>query len=289
MPSYRSEGTIVEALEALRDQIEDDFEAIVVDSSPTDAVQRTVRARFPEVRFERSPQRLPPHAARNRGAALARGQLIVFTDPDCRGRPGWLSGLRAAGARGHAIVGGAVEPRDAGWLAYGVHACKFGPWMAGGPPGSRSLLPTANLALTRAAWERVGPFRQLGWSGDAEFCMRARATGFELAFEPSAVVEHEEEAAFGAFWRERVGRGRAFGALRGRAGTWSRRRALVHAAAAPGVPLLLLARTIRDARTARRALRTIPSAPILLGGYAAWAFGEAQAHLRRALSRPPAS
>ncbi len=283
MPSYRSERTIAGALEGLQAQREDDFETIVIDSSPADTVERIVRGRFPDVRFERCPERLPPHAARNLGAQVACGELIVFTDPDCRADPDWLDRLVAAHQRGHPIVGGAVEPAVTSWLAYGMHVCKFGPWMGGGPRGSRPLLPTANLMMSRWAWETVGPFRLLGWSGDAELCWRARAAGFELAFEPTAVVEHHEEAAFWSFWRERVRRGRAFGALRGGMESWSRARAAAQAAAAPAVAPLLLVRALRDAARAGRGARAVFTTPVQFAGYSAWALGEAQAHIRRVL------
>jgi hypothetical protein len=44
------------------------FETIIVNSSPEDRTAKLVAERFPAARFEQSPHRLLPHAARNRGS-----------------------------------------------------------------------------------------------------------------------------------------------------------------------------------------------------------------------------
>src|SRR2546429_8449747 len=60
----------------------------------------------------RCAQRDAPHtiacrtgAARNTGAAQARGQFLVFTDEDCAPVPNWLRALAARLAPGRAIGG----------------------------------------------------------------------------------------------------------------------------------------------------------------------------------------
>lgn len=284
IPCYRSERTIESSLRALADQTFRDFEAVVVDSSPDDSTERMVRTRFPEVRYERSRTRLSPHAARNRGATLADGELIVFTDPDCFARPDWLARLVAARERAGPIVGGGVEPAGAGWRVRGIHLCKFGPWAAHGAPGVRDTLPTANLLWSRTAWDEVGPFTLLGWSGDTELCWRARRAGYRLAFEPAAVVEHHHEPGMTRFWRERMVRGAAFAAMRARVDGWSRGRAALGLVMTPAVPLILLARGMRDAARGGRLAPAVSTLPVQLAGYLAWALGEARAHLARVRS-----
>lgn len=273
MPSFNSERTIEASLAALARQTFRDFETLVVDSSPGDEVEHLVRSRFPDVGVERARRRLHPHEARNRGAERAQGELIVFTDSDCAPHPEWLDRLVSAHEAGAQIVGGAIEPAGGARRTRGMHRCKFGAWESRTGPGERHMLPTANLLLARSAWEDVGPFRLLGWSGDTELCWRARAAGYALTFEPSAVVEHQQDPGIAAFCRERVARGRAFAELRASAEGWSRARAAVALARAPAVPLVLIA-------------RDRPTAPaVQLAGYTAWALGEARAHLARVGAR----
>jgi GT2 family glycosyltransferase len=283
IPAYRSGRTLQGTLDALRVQRFRDFETIVVDSSPDQATEDVVRTHFPEVTLERSAQRLPPHAARNRGVERARGELLVFTDADTRPRPDWLSVLVAAHERDNAIVGGAVDSAEQSWFARGVHVCKFGSWLDGSPAGVRPLLPTANLLLSRLAWEAVGPFPVLGWSGDADLCWRARAAGYSLAFEPAAVVGHEQRTSLARFWAERVERGYAFGVQRVRTFHWSRARAGAYLVAAPLIAVALLARGVRAATRAMGLRIGLGTAPVQAIGYVGWSVGEARAHAQAAL------
>jgi glycosyltransferase involved in cell wall biosynthesis len=63
-------------------------------------------------RYVRQPSNLGLSAARNRGIAEARGDVIAFTDDDCAPRPDWLRQLLnawdGAGLGVHAL-GGSVE------------------------------------------------------------------------------------------------------------------------------------------------------------------------------------
>jgi GT2 family glycosyltransferase len=268
--SYRSGATLEACLRGLDRQTRRDFEAIVVDSSP----RRPVPGPRPWLVVDHSDRRLGPHAARNRGATRARGELIVFTDADCEARPGWLDRLAAAHDAGHAVVGGAVEPAGAGVRERGIHVCKFGPWSARAPAGRRPVLPTANLSWRRDAWERAGPFRLEGWSGDTELCLRARRSGLELVFTPEAIVEHHHEVRVGAFLRERAERGAAFARVRSQG--WPRWRVGAQLAGAPAVPAVLLFRTLASAARAGWLREALPAVPVMLAGYAAWAAGEAR-------------
>ncbi len=108
IPTYYSSSTLEISLEALRRQRYRDFEVIVVNSSPEEETGRIVRERYPEVVFVQSPVRLYPHAARNEGIGRARGEVLVFTDPDCEPAPDWLERLVAACDGGTRVVVGAM-------------------------------------------------------------------------------------------------------------------------------------------------------------------------------------
>lgn len=283
IPAYESQETIASSLNALRAQRWRDFETIVIDSSPGPATEALVKADFPDIVYERSRRRLIPHEARNRGVELARGDLLVFTDPDCVPHPDWLEALVRAHDAGHPVVAGAIEDAGSSWFDRGVHMTKFSAWIAGGEAGTRDDLATANLLWSRSAWDRFGPFPTERWCGDSELCWRAREGGVALLFEPAAVVEHEHEADLAGFARERRARGEDFAQMRAERGRWPRARAALHALAFPLVPLVLLGRALGYAARAGRLMEGVRTAPLQLVGYAAWALGEARSYRRAAL------
>lgn len=76
----------------------DDFDVLVLDNGSTDGTLEACReyargARVP-IRVEQIGGTIG--RVRNRGAELARGELVAFTDSDCAPAPGWLSVASAA-------------------------------------------------------------------------------------------------------------------------------------------------------------------------------------------------
>src|SRR5579862_8855979 len=173
VPAYYSHLTIEAFTGGLRRQTFTDFETIVVNSSPEVETRRIVAASLPSARFEQSPRRLLPHAARNRGVDLAHGRLLVFTDPDCVAEPGWLQALVAASQGGRGVVVGAMGVTGDSVYERAVHLCKYSSWLPGGPERSQTIAPTANVLYTREVWEVLGPFQADSFSGDTLHSWRA--------------------------------------------------------------------------------------------------------------------
>jgi GT2 family glycosyltransferase len=289
VPAYHSDATIAACLDALGAQTFTGFEVIVVNSSQEESTLRIVAARFPAARFEQSSVRLLPHAARNRGVELARGGLLVFTDPDCVPAPDWLEILVATSGRGHGVVVGAMDLIGNSAYERAVHLCKFAPWLLGAPEGPRTIAPTANVLYTREAWNAVGPFPGDVFSGDTVHSWRAAALGFRPWFEPRAVVAHRHGGDLRSFLRERRVRGEDFARVRVAEERRSRAWAAAHLAAAPLIPFLELARVGRRATEAGWARAFVRTVPLQLAANAAWALGEARAHAQVAARNSSAS
>ncbi|MEK7795419.1 MAG: glycosyltransferase family 2 protein [Candidatus Hydrogenedentota bacterium] len=79
IPTYNSSKTLRTLLQSLAEQSFNGFEVIVVDDGSTDDTHE-IASRF-DIRYERQENR-GPAAARNRGAALASGEWLVFADAD---------------------------------------------------------------------------------------------------------------------------------------------------------------------------------------------------------------
>lgn len=146
------------------------------------------------VRFDRSSEPLAPAVARNRGIEQASGDVIAFLDSDCVASPDWLMVLAECyqDPAVH-VVGGAVDfARDNYWTL-SDNVSMFHDYMVGSLRGKRSQLPSLNLSARRRVFDEVGCFderypRPAG--EDADLTIRMRRSGFDLHFEPRAVVYH---------------------------------------------------------------------------------------------------
>ena len=275
--AYQSNETIASNLSALRAQTYRDFEIVVVDSSPNDRTWRIVREQFPDVRIEHSRQRLLPHQARNRGVEIARGEIFVFTDPDCRADRDWLTRLITAFDKGHAIVSGSMTVAPARWLDWGVHLSKFSWLLPGLPPGPCSTVCTANAAYARTAFARVGPFDGDVCIGDALLSWRARAAGIAPWFEPRAIVEHCHEHGFARYVREFFHRGRELVVVVGELERWGTAQVLLRAVGFPVIAAVGVGRIAADAIRGGAALRWLTTLPAQIVFKTAWAMGESLA------------
>ena len=91
----RPDGAVT-ALRGLAGLHYESVEIVVVDNAPSsEATKTAVLAEFgadPRVRYVREPQ--PGlSCARNRGVAVAAGEIVAFTDDDVRVDPWWLDGI----------------------------------------------------------------------------------------------------------------------------------------------------------------------------------------------------
>jgi len=80
IPVFNEEGTIGECLKSLRNQSYKQMEIIVVDDSSSDSTRNIVKG-FPDIKLLTQGHK-GPGQARNLGAAIAKGEFLVFVDAD---------------------------------------------------------------------------------------------------------------------------------------------------------------------------------------------------------------
>lgn len=98
MPFHAAAETIAASLESLQAQSVTDWEALCINDRAPDGADRVVAAfaaRDARIRLIDSPA-AGPSAARNHGAALARGEVLAFCDADDLWRPRKLAELARA-------------------------------------------------------------------------------------------------------------------------------------------------------------------------------------------------
>ena len=184
-------------LNALEDQTlaADRFEVIVAHDSRPPRTQ-TLLAEHPLTRrgslrvVQQTPGTGCAPVLRNAGWRAACGELIAFTDDDCRPQPGWLEALATASQQTpRDVLQGAVrsDPDEATVLAQV-------PWartLHVDPPIWHAA--TANIAYPRELLERLDGFAEeiRGPGGeDTDLWARAEDAGARLVAVPDALVYH---------------------------------------------------------------------------------------------------
>jgi len=192
VPVYNAEKTVSLLLDSLTHlkYPQSQLELIFVDNGSTDET-RAIIARYPALLLEETAVR-SSYAARNRGLARARGDVIAFTDADCVVSPDWvMEGVKALTENKADLVGGKVEFS----ISPGRRASEI--FDASSHMGSRELVssgngaPTANLFVCASVVQNIGPFPNTVRSGgDMIWTRTAISKGHVLAYAENAVVQH---------------------------------------------------------------------------------------------------
>jgi glycosyltransferase involved in cell wall biosynthesis len=184
---------------ACAQELDGEFEVVVVDDGSSDATARV--ARDAGARVVSNATSLGPADARNAGVASSGAPLVAFTDADCVPAPGWLRAGVAALAQAD-LVQGRVEPEPGVPVGPFDHVINV--------REETGLYETANLFVRREWFERVGGFRpfmnpaQGHFGEDLVFGWEVRRAGGRTAFAGDAVVYHEVVKRPASAWiRER--------------------------------------------------------------------------------------
>lgn len=201
-------------------------ELVLVDNASADGeVERVIAAHAnePRLRVVRNAANIGFGPACNRGAALARGDLLLFLNPDCEIRPDTVDGLGAAlrdypraGVLGVTVCdpGGTPargnrrrDPTLRRALASLAGLSRFErrfPMLQGVEMPTRSdtgldierveAVSGACMALPRAVFERVGGFDEAYFLHveDLDLCRRVRDAGFAVVIVHSLRVTHAQ-------------------------------------------------------------------------------------------------
>jgi GT2 family glycosyltransferase len=160
-----------------------------------------------------APAQQSSYYARNRGAERGRAAWILFLDADVDPPRDLLDRYFDTEPGDHVgVLAGGVEdaplpPDPSRAERYAVHAeqmsqentLRAGPW---------AYAQTANAAVRREAFERVGGFEEgIRSGGDADLCFRLRVAGWQLESRPGAGVVHHNRASTRSFLRQKARHG----------------------------------------------------------------------------------
>jgi len=209
IPTYNSAATLDALLSSLENQTCTNHEVIVVDDKSTDDTAVVVK-KHPAVQYVCMDSNQGPAAARNRGATLAKGEWLVFTDADTEFQAGTLKEIRAlvGVADPDALVGSYTRtPANPGFMprykalweywsidmAFTLDKHGLAPHTTWGPrPG----------VVRRTAFEKLLGFDTSFRGADLEdmdFGYRLHEAGYKIYFAPGVRIRHHYPATL---WRE---------------------------------------------------------------------------------------
>ena len=210
IPAYNAAGTIVACLAAsMRQSIpRDEYEIIVVDDGSTDNTGEAAES-FP-VRVIRQTNG-GPAAARNHGALLAKGEVLVFTDSDCEPDRDFLKNLLAP-FEDPGIMGaqGSYRTAQRGFVARFCQAEIEIRYARMSKREGIDFIGSYAAAYRREAFLECGGFdtSYTAASGeDTDLSYEMHERGFKLVFRPDAVVFHRHPASLKKYLRTKFYRG----------------------------------------------------------------------------------
>jgi len=209
--SYNGARTLETCLASLERLNYPDYEVILVDDGSTDSTCR-IASEHPRVRYIFQENK-GLSVARNTGIHAANGQVVAFTDSDCRADEDWLYYLVAdllsgdfAGVGGHNFL-----PPEDSWVAAAVMVSPGGPAHVMLNDREAEHIPGCNMAFYKWALDEIAGFdpiyRKAG--DDVDVCWRLQQAGYRIGFSSAGFVWHYRRSTVKAYLKQQAGYGEA--------------------------------------------------------------------------------
>ena len=168
---------------------------------------------MPSVRYFRHEKNLGLSIARNTGIAAATGEIVAFTDSDCRADEDWLYYLVSdlLDSEFAAIGGPNLLPPEDSLVAAAVMVSPGGPAHVMLTDRQAEHIPGCNMAFYKWALAQIGGFDPIFHQAgdDVDLCWRLQQAGYKIGFSPAAFVWHYRRSTVGAYLKQQHGYGEA--------------------------------------------------------------------------------
>ena len=217
IPTFNAQSTLNELLNSLSNQTYNNFEIIVVDDCSTDSTAHI--AKNYSCRLIRLKENRGPAYCRNIGARKASGDLLVFTDSDCKADPSWLENVSRHFSKNDVVaLMGRLELLPSNFLGDSISALGF---PAGGGIGFDKMwkvdeggfaesLSSCNFAVRKDIFWGLGGFDEtFPYPGgeDSLLAYHLRRSNYKIKYCPDVVSYHEARDSFNDFLKWQFRRG----------------------------------------------------------------------------------
>jgi GT2 family glycosyltransferase len=210
--SYNGEATLKVCLESLVRLNYPDYEVILVDDGSADSTPK-IAAQFPSIKSLRHAKNEGLSVARNTGIAAATGEIVAFTDADCRADEDWLYYLVGDMLSGPFVAMGGPNllPPDDSPVAAAVMASPGGPAHVMLTDRQAEHIPGCNMAFFKWALVQIGGFDPIFRCAgdDVDICWRLQHAGHQIGLSPAAFVWHYRRSTVQAYLKQQHGYGEA--------------------------------------------------------------------------------
>ena len=229
IPTYNRPAQLKTCLQALAAQKypRDQFEVLVVDDGSAELPRELVASFSKSLNVTLlSESHGGPSAARNAGAARARGEFLAFTDDDCAPTPEWLENIAARLANSPTcLVGGrtinALTENIYSAASQGLIDVIYAHFNRDAV--NAQFLASNNIAMSAAQFHAIGGFNPtFHFAEDRECCDRWLRHGYRMTYAPEVVIHHRHYLTLRSLWRQHFNYGRGaflFHRISGRRGT----------------------------------------------------------------------
>ena len=219
--NYNGRGYLERCLQSLFRSLQAGDQVILVDNASADGSADGLEERYPDIEVLRSPKNLGFAAGCNLGASLARGEYLVFLNPDTVVEPGWLEPLVAA-LQSDPWIGLATpkilllaQPDRINTAGNDIHLtgltlCRGAGLDRGAlsEPAELSAVSGAAFIIRRQLFEALGGFDPdfFMYMEDTDLSWRARLSGYRCLYVPDSLVYHDYTLRFRpnkTFYQER--------------------------------------------------------------------------------------
>ena len=216
IPTYNRPERLKSCLEAIAnlDYPYDCFEVIVVDDGSNTPLDNIVAPLKNKINIQLLRQvNAGPAAARNKGAAVARGEFLAFTDDDCQPTPDWLNKFAQGFAQNPAAMIGGRTINALDNNPFSTASQKLIDYLYdyyNPAKGKDAFFASNNIAMPTANFKALNGFDvsfPLAAAEDRDFCDRWNLK-YPMLYVPEAQVNHYHSLSLATFWKQHFGYGR---------------------------------------------------------------------------------
>lgn len=201
--TYNSAKDIQNCINSVLEQAFESFEIIIVDNASVDNTVNLVQEKYPNLRLIRNQENVGFGGGNNIGVKLAKGDIIVFLNPDTIVLDGWLEELVKPLVPGEKLIttskiltydgstintcGNIIHFTGLAFTrGYGSHPTAYG------QPEYVAEASGCSFAIWKEDFFEIGRFDEVIflYHDDVDFSIRAQLKGFDILFVPTSVVKH---------------------------------------------------------------------------------------------------